>query len=123
MHAMGDVIDMRRFSGLRKVLPVTHILFLIGALALVGAPPLAGFWSKESILGLLLSQLGDQEHGTVFLIWLIMGLFAALLTSILYVQSLLPDVFGDRASTGRGRTSCSRGQQRHARSVVCFSSR
>ncbi len=31
MHAMGDVIDMRRFSGLRKVLPMTHWTFLCGA--------------------------------------------------------------------------------------------
>src|SRR5262249_30516683 len=31
MHAMGGVIDMRRFSGLRKLLPVTHVTFLCGA--------------------------------------------------------------------------------------------
>jgi len=51
MHAMGDVIDMRRFSGLRKLLPVTHIAFLCGALALAGIPLLSGFWSKEAIFG------------------------------------------------------------------------
>ena len=40
MHAMGDVIDMRRFSGLRRVLPTTHVVFLCGAgaLAAVGCP-------------------------------------------------------------------------------------
>ena len=36
MHAMGNVIDMRRFSGLRKVMPITHITFLCGAAALAG---------------------------------------------------------------------------------------
>ncbi len=50
MHAMGGVIDMREFSGLRKVMPQTYRTFLIGALALSGLFPLAGFWSKDAIL-------------------------------------------------------------------------
>jgi NADH-quinone oxidoreductase subunit L len=50
MHAMGNVIDMRRFGGLRTVLPITHITFLIGAAALSGLPPFAGFFSKDEIL-------------------------------------------------------------------------
>src|SRR6202022_3757856 len=51
MHAMGNVIDMRRFGGLRKVLPTTHWTFLCGALALSGCPPFSGFWSKDDVLG------------------------------------------------------------------------
>ncbi|VTR97222.1 NADH-quinone oxidoreductase subunit L [Tuwongella immobilis] len=54
MHAMGDVIDMRKFSGLRKLMPVTHLTFLAGALALAGVPLLSGFWSKEAIFGVAL---------------------------------------------------------------------
>jgi NADH-quinone oxidoreductase subunit L len=50
MHAMGGVIDMRRFSGLRHKLPRTHWTFLCGALALAGFPLLSGFWSKDEIL-------------------------------------------------------------------------
>jgi NADH-quinone oxidoreductase subunit L len=50
MHAMGGVIDIRRFGGLRRVLPITHAVFLVGALALAGIFPLAGFWSKDEIL-------------------------------------------------------------------------
>jgi NADH-quinone oxidoreductase subunit L len=50
MHAMGGVIDMREFSGLRKVIPQTHKTFLIGSLALAGVLPLSGFWSKDAIL-------------------------------------------------------------------------
>jgi NADH-quinone oxidoreductase subunit L len=53
MHSMGDVIDMRRFSGLRKALPITHWTFLCGALALAGFPLTAGFWSKDEILAAL----------------------------------------------------------------------
>ena len=82
MHAMGDVIDMKQFGGLRKVLPYTHVHFLLGAIALVGLPPLAGFWSKESILGLLLEQLDDPQYGETFLLWFVFGLFAAFLTAI-----------------------------------------
>ncbi len=49
MHAMGGVIDMRRFGGLRHKMPWTHLTFAIGAVALAGIPPLAGFWSKDEI--------------------------------------------------------------------------
>ena len=51
MHAMGDVIDMRKFGGLRRLLPITHWTFLCGAGALSGFPLLfSGFWSKDEIL-------------------------------------------------------------------------
>ena len=50
MHAMGDVIDMRRFGGLRHRLPYTHLTFAVGGLALAGIFPLAGFFSKDEIL-------------------------------------------------------------------------
>jgi len=50
MHAMGDVIDMRRFGGLRHRLPYTHATFAVGGLALAGIFPLAGFFSKDDIL-------------------------------------------------------------------------
>jgi NADH-quinone oxidoreductase subunit L len=53
MHSMGDVIDMRKFGGLRRVLPTTHWTFLFGAAALSGVPPLSGFWSKDAIFGAL----------------------------------------------------------------------
>jgi NADH-quinone oxidoreductase subunit L len=38
MHSMGDIIDMRQFSGLRRALPITHWTFLCGAVALAGVP-------------------------------------------------------------------------------------
>ncbi len=50
MHAMGGVIDVRRFGGLWRRLPTTHWTFLFGGLALAGAVPFAGFWSKDQIL-------------------------------------------------------------------------
>jgi len=66
MHSMGDVIDMRRFSGLRTALPVTHATFLVGAAALAGVPLLAGFWSKDEILATLSHASHHERFGTFF---------------------------------------------------------
>jgi len=59
IHAMEDVVghqpvlaqDMRLMGGLRKKMPYTSTTFLIGCVAISGIPPLAGFWSKDEILG------------------------------------------------------------------------
>jgi NADH-quinone oxidoreductase subunit L len=50
MHAMGGIVDLRKFSGLRHVLPHTYRAMWIGCLALAGFPLLAGFWSKDEIV-------------------------------------------------------------------------
>jgi NADH-quinone oxidoreductase subunit L len=67
MHAMGHIIDMRKFSGLRRLMPVTHATFLIGCLALAGVPPLSGFWSKDAVVASLHEQAAhwsqDGAHG------------------------------------------------------------
>ncbi len=59
IHAMEEVVghqpvlaqDMRLMGGLRKKMPFTSTTFLIGCFAISGIPPLAGFWSKDEILG------------------------------------------------------------------------
>ena len=63
MHAMGGVIDMRRFGGLRRIMPITAATFLIGALALAGVAPFAGFFSKDEILASLHSRGWPDAHG------------------------------------------------------------
>ncbi len=45
-----DPQDMRNMGGLRSRMKITFWVYLIGALALAGIPPLAGFWSKDEIL-------------------------------------------------------------------------
>lgn len=45
-----DPGDMRNMGGMRKTMPVTFWLYLIGTIALAGLPPFAGFWSKDEIL-------------------------------------------------------------------------
>ncbi len=82
MHAMGDVIDTREFSGLKRVLPKTNILFAIGAAALAGVPLLAGFFSKDSVLAVLLDASSDTMIGSHFAALLGIGFLTALLTAI-----------------------------------------
>ena len=62
MHSMGGVIDMRRFGGLRKLMPRTATTFLIGSLALAGIAPFAGFFSKDEILSSLHSKGWPNVH-------------------------------------------------------------
>ncbi|HME47698.1 NADH-quinone oxidoreductase subunit L [Mycobacterium sp.] len=50
MHAMDDEVNMRRYGGLRSVLPITFATFGLGYLAIIGVPPLAGFFSKDAII-------------------------------------------------------------------------
>ncbi|MGO1583187.1 MAG: NADH-quinone oxidoreductase subunit L [Actinomycetaceae bacterium] len=50
MHGMNDQVDMRRFGGLAKVMPITWITFGLGWLAILGIPPFSGFWSKDKII-------------------------------------------------------------------------
>jgi NAD(P)H-quinone oxidoreductase subunit 5 len=80
IHAMEEVVghepvlaqDMRLMGGLRRWMPVTATTFLIGCIAIAGIPPLAGFWSKDEILG--------QAFNTYPLLWAA-GLITAGLTA------------------------------------------
>src|SRR4030095_1109312 len=62
MHAMGGVIDMRKFGGLRRLMPYTHWTFLFGCLALAGVCSFAGFWSKDAVLGSVHDKIHAIEH-------------------------------------------------------------
>jgi len=50
IHALGNEQDIRKMGGLRKKIPFTFALFIIGTIAISGIPPFAGFFSKEMIL-------------------------------------------------------------------------
>src|SRR5262249_32993689 len=62
MHAMGGILDMRRFGGLRHKMPITCWTFAVGGLALSGIPPLAGFFSKDEILAALKQASHVASH-------------------------------------------------------------
>ncbi len=73
IHAMSDEQDIRQMGGLKKYIPITHITFLIGTLAIAGFPFLSGFFSKDEILAHAL------HHNIVIYVLLA---FSALLTAI-----------------------------------------
>jgi NADH-quinone oxidoreductase subunit L len=56
IHAVAGEQDIRRLKGIGKLMPQTRLVFLIGSLALVGIPPFAGFFSKDSILAAALDR-------------------------------------------------------------------
>jgi NADH-quinone oxidoreductase subunit L len=79
MHAMGDVVDMRRFRGLRHRLPRTHLTFAVGGLALSGIFPFSGFFSKDEIL--LAIKLAAHEAGSIYNVIYWVAVFTAFLTA------------------------------------------
>jgi NADH-quinone oxidoreductase subunit L len=60
MHAMNDEVNMRRYGGLRKAVPITFATFGLGYLAIIGVPPLAGFFSKDGIIEAALGAEGAK---------------------------------------------------------------
>ena len=100
MHAMLGELDMRKMSGLKRVLPKTRWLMLIGCLALAGCPPFSGFFSKDEIVG------AAWEHSKLLAIAL---LFAAFLTAYytfrLYFRVFEgPEVIPPAPAGGHGTT-------------------
>lgn len=83
IHAMHHEQDIRKMGGLKKYLPITHITFLIGCIAISGIPPFSGFFSKDEILA------AAYEHSPV--LWGI-GVATAGLTAF-YVPFIRNDIF------------------------------
>lgn len=73
VHMMHGETQMANMGGLSRVFTKTHVLFLIGVLALSGIPPLAAFFSKELIL--------EEEYLAHFYILYGIGLTASILTA------------------------------------------
>jgi proton-translocating NADH-quinone oxidoreductase chain L len=95
MHSMGNVIDMGRFSGLRKVLPTTHWTFLIGALALSGLPPFSGFWSKDEIVGASFDAGHHSVYGGVYFLLFIAAMVTAFLTAFYTFRAYFRTFWGE----------------------------
>lgn len=95
MHAMGNTIDMRQFSGLRKVLPTTHLAFLCGAAALAGLPFLSGFWSKDQILEVVYNASKSGPFASVYLLLFVVALFTAGLTAFYTFRAYFRTFWGE----------------------------
>jgi len=89
IHALSGEQDMRKMGGLKKRIPITFWTMMFGTLAIVGFPPLAGFFSKDEILWKAVS--GPSGHISLWLI----GLLAAGLTSCYMFRMMFLTFLGE----------------------------
>jgi len=76
IHAMHHEQDMRHMGGLRKKIPFTYWVMVIGTLAITGVPPLAGYYSKDAIIE---AAFASHNYFHTYGFW--MTVIAAALTS------------------------------------------
>jgi NADH-quinone oxidoreductase subunit L len=93
LHGLHDETDLRRMGGLRQEMPVTAALFAIGALALAGIPPLAGFFAKDHIVNFA------AEGGRVAA-WVVASI-GAFLSALYIARPLFLAFFGTRRNEAR----------------------
>ena len=86
MHST-DELDIRKMGGLRKVMPLTALLFSIGALSLGGIPILAGFWSKDEILIAVNKNLPP--------VFIVFTLLTAFLSALYMARAMFTVFFGE----------------------------
>ncbi len=87
MHGMDDEVSMRRYGGLRKAMPITFVTFGVSYLAIIGVPPFAGFFSKDSIIE---AALADN-------VWIgIATIAAAAITAFYMTRVVVMTFFGER---------------------------
>ncbi len=86
IHALGGEQDMDKMGGLAKRIPATYYTLVAGALALSGIFPLAGFWSKDDILG------ATWREGK-YIFWAV-GLIAAFITAFYTFRMIFLTFFG-----------------------------
>jgi NADH-quinone oxidoreductase subunit L len=94
IHALHGEQDIRNMGGLRKQLPITYWTFLIGAVAIAGLPPLAGFFSKDEIL----FETYVEGHT---LLWIV-GVITSFLTATYMFRLVFLTFWGERHAPGLG---------------------
>ncbi|MEU9208995.1 NADH-quinone oxidoreductase subunit L [Streptomyces sp. NPDC048415] len=90
MHGMNDEVDMRKYGGLRKYMPITFITFGLGYLAIIGFPFLSGFYSKDKIIEAAFAKGGTEG-------WILGGaaLLGAAITAFYMTRVMLMTFFGE----------------------------
>lgn len=91
IHGLGGEQDIRNMGGLRKHMPITFWVFLIGTFAISGFPFLAGFFSKDEIFAYTFAHGGP--------IWWAMGATSALLTAVYMCRLFYVTFFGNFRGT------------------------
>jgi NADH-quinone oxidoreductase subunit L len=87
IHGLGGEQDMRKMGGLRRKMPVTFWTMLIAGGALAALPPLAGFWSKDEILG--------AAFANGHLVLYVIGIVTAVLTAFYVTRALWMTFYGE----------------------------
>jgi NADH-quinone oxidoreductase subunit L len=105
IHALHGEQDIRNMGGLRKGLPITYWTFLIGAIAIAGIPPLAGFFSKDEILW-------KTFAGGHRILWVI-GLVTAFLTATYMFRLVFLTFHGERRGATHGTADHGHGAHDH----------
>ena len=95
MHGMNDEVDMRKFGGLARYMPVTFATFGFGYLALIGFPFLSGYFSKDAIIEAAFGQEGARG-------WIFGGaaVLGAALTAFYMTRLMLMTFFGEKRWEG-----------------------
>lgn len=90
MHGMNDEVDMRKFGGLRKYMPVTFVTFGLGYLAIIGFPGLSGFFSKDKIIEAAFAKGGTEG-------WILgaVTLLGAAITAFYMTRVMIMTFFGE----------------------------
>jgi NADH-quinone oxidoreductase subunit L len=100
--------NMSDMGGLRKYMPHTFTTFIIGSLALAGIPPLAGFFSKDEILGSAARGAFEGQavvNESVALIVLIVGIVTAFLTALYMARACVKTFWGEYRGHGHPHDS------------------
>ncbi|MFG2722915.1 NADH-quinone oxidoreductase subunit L [Streptomyces sp. NPDC048416] len=90
MHGMNDEVDMRKYGGLRKYMPVTFATFGLGYLAIIGFPGLSGFFSKDKIIEASFAKGGTEG-------WILgaVTLLGAAITAYYMTRVMVMTFFGE----------------------------
>ena len=91
MHGMNDEVNMRRYGGLARVMPVTFATFGLGYLAIIGIPPFSGFFTKDGII-----EAAFDQGGTSGAILGTCAVAGAALTAFYMTRVMLMTWFGNR---------------------------
>jgi NADH-quinone oxidoreductase subunit L len=92
IHGVGTN-DMMQMGGLRKKMPITATVYIIGALALAGVPPFAGFWSKDEILAHAFA-LGSQGNAIDMAVYVMLAI-GAFFTALYMTRQIFLTFFGE----------------------------
>ena len=90
MHGMNDEVNMRKYGGIGKFMPITALTFGLGYLAIIGVPPFAGFYSKDKII-----ETAFNEGGIKGIALGLATLLGAMITAFYMTRVVILTFFGN----------------------------